>query len=102
MTKESKTIDPITLQVIRGSIETIAEEMAHVLFRMSFSSIIRESEDLGAGLFDTEFNTLCESESTPMHIGSIPGYLQGIADTIDDGEWYEDDVVVHNLSLIHI
>lgn len=90
------TIDPITLQVIRGSIETIAEEMAHVLFRMSFSSIIRESEDLGAGLFDLDFNTLCESESTPMHIGSIPGYLQGIEDTLDDGEWYEGDVVVHN------
>lgn len=89
-------VDPITLQVIRGSIETIAEEMAHVLFRMSFSSIIRESEDLGAGLFDRDFNTLCESESTPMHIGSIPGYLAGIAESLDDGEWYEDDVVVHN------
>ncbi len=96
MSKDATTIDPITLQVIRGSIETIAEEMAHVLFRMSFSSIIRESEDLGAGLFDTEFNTLCESESTPMHIGSIPGYLNGIQATLDDGEWYEGDVIVHN------
>ncbi|WP_434722870.1 hydantoinase B/oxoprolinase family protein [Mesorhizobium sp. RIZ17] len=89
-------IDPITLQVIRGSFETIAEEMAHVLYRMSFSSIIRESEDLGAGLFDIEFNTLCESESTPMHIGSIPGYLRGIQATLEDGEWYEGDVIVHN------
>jgi len=53
--------------------------MGHVLYRMSFSSIIRESQDLGAGLFDTEFNTLCESESTPLHIGSLPGYLAGIA-----------------------
>ncbi len=89
-------IDPITLQVIRGSFETIAEEMGHVLYRMSFSSIIRESQDLGAGLFDTDFNTLCESESTPMHIGSIPGYLRGIAETLEDDEWYEGDVVVHN------
>ena len=89
-------VDPITLQVIRGSFETIAEEMGHVLYRMSFSSIIRESQDLGAGLFDTNFNTLCESESTPMHIGSIPGYLRGIAETLEDGEWYEGDVVVHN------
>lgn len=89
-------IDPITLQVIRGSFETIAEEMAHILYRMSFSSIIRESEDLGAGLFDIDFNTLCESESTPMHIGSIPGYLRGIKDTLEDDEWYEGDVVVHN------
>jgi N-methylhydantoinase B len=92
----NKKIDPITLQVIRGAIETIAAEMAHVLFRMSFSSIIRESEDLGAGLFDTDFNTLCESESTPMHIGSIPAYLKGIRDTMDDGQWFEGDVVVHN------
>ena len=55
-------VDPITLQVIRGAFETIAEEMGHVLYRMSFSSIIRESQDLGAGLFDTDFNTLCELE----------------------------------------
>lgn len=89
-------VDPITLQVIRGAMETIAEEMAHVLFRMSFSSIIRESEDLGAGLFDKDFNTLCESESTPMHIGSIPGYLNGIKESLDDGQWFDGDVVVHN------
>jgi N-methylhydantoinase B len=94
--KAGKTLDPITLQVIRGALETIAEEMGHVLYRMSFSSIIRESQDLGAGLFDTAFNTLCESESTPMHIGSIPGYLDGIMRSLDDGEWYEGDVVVHN------
>lgn len=96
MLMKNKTIDPITLQVIRGAMETIAEEMGHVLYRMSFSSIIRESQDLGAGLFDLEFNTLCESESTPMHIGSIPGYLRGIRDTLDGGEWNEGDVVVHN------
>ena len=89
-------LDPITLQVIRGALETIAEEMGHVLYRMSFSSIIRESQDLGAGLFDVNFNTLCESESTPMHIGSIPGYLRGITETLEDGEWFEGDAVVHN------
>ncbi|WP_335949679.1 hydantoinase B/oxoprolinase family protein [Salipiger bermudensis] len=96
MTDTTAEVDPITLQVIRGSFETIAEEMGHVLYRMSFSSIIRESQDLGAGLFDTAYNTLCESESTPMHIGSIPGYLRGIEETLEDGEWYEGDVVVHN------
>lgn len=93
---ETVEVDPITLQVVRGSLETIAEEMGHVLYRMSFSSIIRESQDLGAGLFDINYNTLCESESTPMHIGSIPGYLRGIEETLEDGEWYEGDVVVHN------
>src|ERR1700694_1867846 len=75
----AQAIDPITLQVINGALQTIAEEMGHVLYRMSFSSIIRESQDLGAGLFDTDYNTLCESDSTPMHIGSPPSCLRGIA-----------------------
>ena len=75
MTKE---LDPITLQVVGGALHSIAEQMGNVLYRMSYSSIIRESQDLGAGLFDVDFNTLCESDSTPMHIGSLPGYLRGI------------------------
>lgn len=89
-------VDPITLQVIGGAFDTIAKEMGHVLYRMSFSSIIRESQDLGAGLFDADFNTLCESDSTPLHIGSIPGYLRGIQETLQGGEWNEGDVVIHN------
>jgi Hydantoinase B/oxoprolinase len=74
----SQEVDPITLQVVGGALHSIAEQMGNVLYRMSYSSIIRESQDLGAGLFDTQFQTLCESDSTPMHIGSLPGYLRGI------------------------
>ena len=91
-----KEIDPITLQVIGGALHSIAEQMGNVLYRMSYSSIIRESQDLGAGLFDKDFNTLCESDSTPMHIGSLPGYLRGIAESISLEEWKPGDCVVHN------
>ncbi|WP_193175746.1 hydantoinase B/oxoprolinase family protein [Oricola nitratireducens] len=93
MTKE---LDPITLQVVGGALHAIAEQMGNVLYRMSYSSIIRESQDLGAGLFDTDYNTLCESDSTPMHIGSLPGYLRGIAQTIPLEEWKPGDCVLHN------
>ncbi len=92
----AKTIDPITLQVIGGALHAIAEQMGSVLYRMSYSSIIRESQDLGAGLFDTEYNTLCESDSTPMHIGSLPGYLRGIERKVPLDAWREGDLVLHN------
>ena len=39
---------PILMRVIGGAFQSIAKEMAGVLYRMSYSSIIRESEDLGA------------------------------------------------------
>ena len=58
-------VDPITLQVIGGALHSIAEQMGNVLYRMSYSSIIRESQDLGAGLFDRDYNTLCDSELDP-------------------------------------
>ncbi|MBI1169830.1 hydantoinase B/oxoprolinase family protein [bacterium] len=92
----AKTIDPITLQVIGGALHAIAEQMGNVLYRMSYSSIIRESQDLGAGLFDLAYNTLCESDSTPMHIGSIPGYLRGIEKSIPRDAWKPGDVAIHN------
>jgi N-methylhydantoinase B/oxoprolinase/acetone carboxylase alpha subunit len=88
-------VDPITLRVLGGAFHAIAKEMAGVLFRMSYSSIIRESEDLGAGIFDAQGRELCESDSTPMHIGSLPWYIRGflyrLGDSIEDG-----DVIVHN------
>jgi N-methylhydantoinase B len=92
----TRQVDPITLQVIGGALHSIAEQMGTVLYRMSYSSIIRESQDLGAGLFDRDYNTLCESDSTPMHIGSLPGYLRGIEKSIPLDKWEDGDVVIHN------
>ena len=88
-------VDPITLRVLGGAYHAIAKEMAGVLFRMSYSSIIRESEDLGAGIFDADGRELCESDSTPMHIGSLPWYIRGFLHRLG-GEIEEGDVIVHN------
>ncbi|MBN7809216.1 MULTISPECIES: hydantoinase B/oxoprolinase family protein [Agrobacterium] len=92
----TKHVDPITLQVIGGALHSIALQMGNVLYRMSYSSIIRESQDLGAGLFDINYNTLAESDSAPMHIGSIPGYLRGIEHTIPLSAWKPGDLIIHN------
>ena len=59
--RASELSTPILMRVIGGACTAIAKEMAGVLFRMSYSSIIRESEDLGAGIFDAEGNVLAES-----------------------------------------
>jgi N-methylhydantoinase B/oxoprolinase/acetone carboxylase alpha subunit len=87
--------DPVTRRVIGGSFNAIATEMAQVLYRMSNSSIIRESEDLGCGIFDATGRELCESESSPMHIGSLPFYIKGFMATLG-GEVDEGDIIIHN------
>lgn len=88
-------LDPITLSVLGGAFKAIAAQMAQVLYRMSYSSIIRESEDLGCGIFFPDGAELCESDTTPMHVGSIPGYLQGIISVVGD-DVHDGDVFLHN------
>src|ERR1700741_762279 len=88
-------VDPVTMRVLGGAFRAVAKEMAGVLFRMSYSSIIRESEDLGAGIFDAEGRELCESDTTPMHIGSLPWYIRGFLHRLG-GEVAEGDVIGHN------
>jgi len=92
-------IDPITASVIQGALENIAVEMGYKLMRMSYSSIIRESEDFGAGLVDAEGNGLAESaQSTPLQSGPIPGYIRGIKKIMAarGEEIRPGDVIMHN------
>ncbi len=88
-------LDKVTLRVIGGAFNAIAREMAQVLYRMSNSSIIRESEDLGCGLYDAVGNEFCESESSPMHIGSLPAYIRGFLRKLE-GKLNEGDIIIHN------
>jgi len=92
-------IDPITASVLQGALENIAVEMGYKLMRMSYSSIIRESEDFGAGLVDARGRGLAESaQSTPLQSGPIPGYIQGVLRIMGErGETIRPgDVIMHN------
>jgi N-methylhydantoinase B len=89
----------VTASVIGGSLRSIAVEMGYRLARMSYSSIIRESEDFGCAICDERGRQLCESsQSTPLQSGPIPGYIRGIERRFAElgDAWEPGDVVVHN------
>jgi len=92
-------IDSITASVVQGALENIAVEMGYKLMRMSYSSIIRESEDFGAALVDVEGRGLAESaQSTPLQSGPIPGYIRGILNALQarGDKVRPGDVIMHN------
>lgn len=94
-------VDPVLASVISGALDSIATEMGHKLARMSYSPIIRESEDFGCVICDDQARQLCESrESTPLQSGPIPGYIRGINRRFAEigEEWKPGDVVIHNHS----
>lgn len=92
-------VDPVTAAVIHGALESVAVEMGQKLMRMSYSSIIRESEDFGAALIDTQGRQLCETkQSTPLQSGPIAGYVRGVMRQMAErGEPITPgDVIMHN------
>ncbi len=96
---EAAAIDSITASVVQGALENIAVEMGYKLMRMSYSSIIRESEDFGAALVDAAGRGLAESaQSTPLQSGPIPGYIRGILKALETrGDRVRPgDVIMHN------
>jgi len=96
---EPLAIDSITASVVQGALENIAVEMGYKLMRMSYSSIIRESEDFGAALVDAEGRGLAESaQSTPLQSGPIPGYIRGILKALRERRDVvrPGDVIMHN------
>lgn len=97
--KPKVEIDPVTAQVIAGALDSVCLEMGHKLTRMSYSSIIRESEDFGAALLDAEGYQIAECAlSTPLQLGPISGYMRGILDIFKERkqQFYPGDVILHN------
>ena len=65
-------IDPVTLEVIWNRLLSVANEQQDALIRTAFSTIVRESQDLACGLFDTRGRMIAQSISgTPGHINAM-------------------------------
>lgn len=96
--RQPVTIDSLTAQIIVGRLRQCVLEAGNKLARMSFSNIIRESEDYGLVLTDAEFRMLAEVDATPMQMTTMPGYARGIKKVMDErGDTIEEgDVFIHN------
>ena len=94
-TWETVEVDPVTFRVIGGAFNAIVEQMAQTTFRSAYSNIIRESEDLGAVLVDPLTREIAESNTTPLHNGTLQFYLRGILRVLGS-DINEGDVIIHN------
>ena len=69
---ETSIIDPVTLEVIWNRLLSVANEQQDTLMRTAFSTIVRESQDLACGMFDTKGRMIAQSVSgTPGHINAM-------------------------------
>lgn len=66
-------IDPVTLAVLKGRLEQVADEMDATLYRTAFNPIIAEAHDACHGLYDARTgDTLVQGKSgLPVFVGAM-------------------------------
>jgi N-methylhydantoinase B len=65
-------LDPITLEILWARLLSVCNEQQATLMRTAFSTIVRESQDLACGVFDTGGRMIAQSlTGTPGHINAM-------------------------------
>ncbi len=89
-------IDPITLEVIYHRLKSISDEMEDALLKSSFSTIVKEGRDCSTALFDAQGQTVAQSMSIPIHLGTLMGSVPQILKVFPLSEAQEGDAYIAN------
>jgi N-methylhydantoinase B len=94
---ENKAIDPVTLEVVWNRLLSVANEQQDALIRTAFSTIVRESQDLACGIFDTRGRMIAQSISgTPGHINAMATSMKHFLAAFPPDKLAPGDVLITN------
>jgi N-methylhydantoinase B len=90
-------MNPFLLEIVKNALETIADELALIIMRTAYSSIVRDAMDFSTAVCDRHGHTLAQGLTTPLHLGSFFDAMQNlIAVTRRAGGVRQDDVFIFN------
>ncbi len=92
----SEELDPILFEVIRNKLEGIANEMQFSLLRSAFSPIVKEGLDASASLFTSKGETLAQSISIPIHLGTLIPIVKEILRCNPPTKMKDGDIFIMN------
>lgn len=98
-TNQNTTIDPVTLAVLKGRLEQIADEMDATLYRSAFNPIIAEARDACHGLYHAETGaTLVQgTNGLPIFVGAMAFAVKAVIDKVArEGDLHPDDIFLFN------
>lgn len=78
------TIDPVTLAVLKGRLEQIADEMDATLYRSAFNPIIAEARDACHGLYHPHTGATLVQGTTglPIFVGTMAFAVKAVIDKV--------------------
>lgn len=88
--------DPITVEILRNALNSIALEMNANLARSAFSPIIYEMKDCSVALFNEKAELLGQAPGLPIFLGALDEAVKIVRDHYSSRGIYEGDVYALN------
>lgn len=88
-------VDPITLSVVRGVLETTQREMTLALEKTARSSVFNLAHDYSNALFNGVPEMIMQGQDIPIHLGSLIPAMKCVAEYFGD-DIHPGDVIMHN------
>lgn len=92
---ERRKFDVITLELIKNSMASLADEMAFTIVRTGYSSIVKSAMDFSTGFCDPEGQVLVQGLTIPNQLGAIPDAMESILRHFR-GQIYPGDAFIFN------
>ena len=90
-----RNTDPITMEVVKNALSSIADEMALVIMRTAYSAIVRDSMDYSTGVCDRHGEVVAHGLTMALHLGSFPDAMRELVKQYD-GDIHPGDMFVFN------
>ncbi len=94
-TTNNVKVDPITLSVVRGILETTQREMTLSLEKTARSSVFNLAHDYSTALFNASPEMILQGQDIPIHLGSLIPAMKVVAKYFE-GDIHEGDLIIHN------
>ena len=88
-------VDPITLSVVRGVLETTQREMTLALEKTGRSSVFNLAHDYSTAMFNAKPEMIMQGQDIPIHLGSLMPAMKAVSGFFD-GDIHEGDLLLHN------
>ena len=88
-------VDPITLSVVQGVLETTQREMTLTLERTARSSVFNLGHDYSTAMFNATPDMIMQGQDIPIHLGSLMPAMKAVSNYFK-GDINEGDIMLHN------
>lgn len=93
---EPARVDPVTLEIVKNRLETIANEMGIAMQNTAHTVIFAETKDFSCAIFDHEAHMVATGEFLPAHQAGAQAALDGLIAEVGLESFRDGDIFMCN------